>query len=349
MDKLEEVLYSRYDKNEFPALLEQINLWREEKPLDGIKILDATPVFFNTGLKYLALLSAGADLTICAHPDLPSDPEAAAFFRSCGIPVISSETDDAFDCVCDCAGMNKTTASKYGVVELTGSGAHAYRNWNHPVFLADGGRVKVLETGLGTGNGLLRALNRLGFSDISGREILIFGGGKVGSGVALALDGAGAHCTIVDRLDCIRCKSTKVSRISIDNTGEIKKHISKCDGIVTATGIKNAVSEYADDMLASGALLMNIGVEDEYGKGIPDERVLNRKMPLNFTLEEPTLLCYIDPTMALSNYGIIELLNKRCSNGINLPPEELENRLLDAVGRGAAAADLTKLEEFYYE
>ena len=102
-------------------------------------------------------------------------------------------------------------------------------------------------------------------------------------------------------------------------------------------------------MLASGALLMNIGVEDEYGKGIPDERVLNRKMPLNFILEEPTLLCYIDPTMALSNYGTIELLNKRCSNGINLPPEELENRLLDAVGRGAAAADLTKLEEFYYE
>ena len=347
--KLEEFLFARYDKKEFPALLEQINFWKESNPLAGVKILDATPVFYNTGLKYLALLYAGADLTVSAHPALPSDVDAVKFFLSCGIPVVSGDSRESFDCICDCAGMHKNTPSKYGVVELTGSGAHAYRNWEQPVFLADGGKVKVLETGLGTGNGLLRALQQLGADIISGREILIFGGGKVGSGVALALDGAGAHCTIVDQLDRIRCKSSRVSVLSTEDKEAIVKAIANSSGIVTATGIKNAVANYASELLASDTVLMNIGVEDEYGADIPENRVLNHKKPLNFILDEPTLLRYIDPTMALSNYGVTELLNDRCTNGINLPPEKLENSLLEAVSRGAAAADLPKLEEFYYE
>ena len=348
-EKLADFLYTRYSADEFPALLEQINVWRQQLPLADIKVLDATPVFYNTGLKYLSLLSAGAKLTVCAHPELPSAPEAVEFFRSCGITVISEVPAEDFDCVCDCAGMLRQATTKYGVVELTGSGAHAYNNWHQPVFLADGGKVKILETGLGTGNGLLRALYQLGFSDISGKNVLIFGGGKVGSGVALSLNGAGAVCTIVDKLDRIRCKSSAVNRIPLEDTEKIREAIRNASGIVTATGIKDAVSAYTVEILTSDALLMNIGVEDEYGKGIPADRVLNNKMPLNFILDEPTLLRYIDPTMALSNYGIIELLNKRCSNGINLPPEALENSLLSAVSRGAAAQDLKKLEEFYYE
>ena len=111
--KLEQFLFSRYSKSEFPALLEQITLWRTTAPLAGVKVLDSTPVFFNTGLKYLALLSARADLTISAPPELPSDPEAIKFFTSCGIPVINGVSDNSFDCICDCAGMHKSISSRY--------------------------------------------------------------------------------------------------------------------------------------------------------------------------------------------------------------------------------------------
>ena len=139
-----------------------------------MKILDATPIFFNTGLKYLALLSAGADLTVSIHPSLPKDETALNFFRDCGIKTVDfCNIKNTFDCICDCAGMHKDIHSKYGIVELTGSGTHVYRNWNAPVFLADAGKVKVLETGLGTGNGLLRALLKLELGSPQNKNIVM--------------------------------------------------------------------------------------------------------------------------------------------------------------------------------
>ncbi len=347
---LKEFLYSRYDVSEFPSLDDQITCWQKSAPLSGVKILDATPVFFNTGLKYLSLLAAGAELTVSAHPELPSDENAVKFFRECGINVVTTGVfDEEFDCICDCAGMHKSVPSRHGIVELTGSGAHAYLNWSAPVFLADGGRVKVLETGLGTGNGLLRALEKLQYPALTDRKVLIFGGGKVGSGVALALGGAGAVCSIVDHPNSVRCKSKSVAVTDINDTDTIRKKISEAWAVVTATGVKNAVASFHNELKNSSAVLINIGVEDEYGSDVPATRVLNAKHPLNFILDEPTLLRYIDPTMALSNLGVIELLNKKCVNGLNYPPEELENRLLELVKSGAAAPDIPKLEEFYYD
>ena len=349
-DKLKDFLYQRYSIEEFPALDFQIKQWSEKRPLDGLTVVDATPVFFNSGLKYLALLSAGVNLTVSAHPQLPKDENAVRFFRECGMNIVE---DGKFsiepDCICDCAGTHKDILSKYGTVELTGSGAHVYRNWHAPVFLADGGKVKVLETGLGTGNGLLRAMQKMNIGTPAGRSVLIFGGGKVGSGVALALTGAGAECTIIDRRECVRCRSEKVSVVDIDDHDNIAAKISGAWAVVTATGIKNAVSAWGNALLNSGALLMNIGVEDEYGSIVPDERVLNRKMPLNFILDEPTLLRYIDPTMALSNIGVAELVSGTYCNGLNMPPEQIEKELLELVATGAAAAEIPKLEEFYYD
>ena len=347
--KLNDFLKQRYPAEEYPALAAQISAWRGQAPLKGIAVLDATPVFFNTGLKYLALLSAGADLTVSAAPGLPCDHEAVKFFRECDINVVTDGVfDRSFDCICDCAGKHKDIPSRYGVVELTGSGAHVYNNWHAPVFLADGGKVKVLETGLGTGNGLLRAMLKLNIGSPSNRNILIFGGGKVGCGVALALNGAGAHCSVVDIPARVRCRSSKIDVIHLDDRDAVSRAIAQAWAVVTATGVKDAVSSYSSQLVSSGAYLINIGVEDEFGQAVPSERVLNGKMPLNFILDEPTLLRYIDPTMALSNLGIIELIAGRCSNGLNIPSAELEEKLLQEVAKGAAASDIPELEEFYY-
>ena len=111
--------------------------------------------------------------------------------------------------------------------------------------------------------------------------------------------------------------------------------------VVTATGIRHALSGKFDaaKLIASKTILANMGVEDEFGPEIPETRVLNRKQPLNFVLEEPTLLKYIDPTMALDNLGALQILTHDMPAGLNLPTPEQEEAILRTVRE---AGEITK-------
>ena len=61
---IEELLRRAYQEAEYPALKEQMIRWAKNCPLTGMQLLDATPVYRNTLLKYLALIAAGAQLTV---------------------------------------------------------------------------------------------------------------------------------------------------------------------------------------------------------------------------------------------------------------------------------------------
>ena len=50
-----------YRQEEFPVLLHQCETWAESRPLEGCRVIDASPVFRNTCAKYAALLAAGAE------------------------------------------------------------------------------------------------------------------------------------------------------------------------------------------------------------------------------------------------------------------------------------------------
>ena len=93
----------------------------------------------------------------------------------------------------------------------------------------------------------------------------------------------------------------------------------EADLVVTATGVKDAAAPYAADLLAGHAILANMGVEDEFGAGVPAERVLNAKAPLNFALEEPTRMRYIDPTLALHNLAATRLAAGGLPPGLRVP------------------------------
>ena len=88
---------------------------------------------------------------------------------------------------------------------------------------------------------------------------------------------------------------------------------------------------WAADLIKSSAIIANMGVEDEFGRDVPVSRVLNEKRPLNFILDEPTHLKYIDATMALNNYGIEKLLFETLPSGINFPPRELEKSIVTDI------------------
>ncbi|MDD3886232.1 MAG: hypothetical protein PHI35_05135, partial [Victivallaceae bacterium] len=192
-------LLGKYRENEFPALRRQLEVWQRKRPFDGMRLLDGTPVFRNTLAKYLPLLAGGAELTVVMSDGIPGDE--AVFNR---LPKFGIRTADAgtlckrFDVVMDCAGKLSQVNSSLGYVELTRSGEAVYRDAKQPVFLADAGRVKAIETGLGTGDGFIRAMKKLGYANFKDRKIAVFGCGKVGRGIVAGILREGGVPVIVD-------------------------------------------------------------------------------------------------------------------------------------------------------
>ena len=346
IDRIAGYLAGFYRPEEFPALNAQIRRWRETRPFAGAKLLDGTPVFRNTVVKYLALLAGGADLTVSVGRGIPHDPGILPLLAEFGIRVADDAARrETCDVVLDCAGAHADTPTRRGFVELTRSGLYRYQNAVQPVFLADESRIKVIETGLGTGDGFRRGMAKFGFGDFRGRKIVLFGCGKVGRGIALHVLAGGAELTVVDR-NAVPIPAGS-SLVRLDDRAGVEAALDGAWCVVCATGIRHALSGRFDaaKLTASDTILANMGVEDEFGPEIPEERVLNRKQPLNFVLEEPTLLKYIDPTMALDNFGALLLLTHDLPAGINLPTPEQEEEILRTVREaGEITAELDGLE-----
>lgn len=397
---LSSVLDEVYEKNEYPALVALQSEWSETRPFEGLRVLVATPIYRNTMTQYRALVAGGAELLVGLSG--MNDPDVVDFMGEWGVSVVTpaemleAESRGEFvDLVLDCAGPFAGLHPKIGFVELTRSGVQYYKDAKKPVFVADSGIVKRIETSLGTGDGYFRALEKLGFGgNFEGKKLLVFGSGKVGSGIAL--QGVRRGCCVTVVTDLKRAQSEQsaqsenaknaanpeksansmpagdFSAVLLQNGVEVvdchdyaavASLIEKSDFVVTATGVKNALAapELTKSLLSTKAVLANMGVEDEYGEAVPAERVLNEKGPLNFILEEPTHLKYIDTSLAL-HAALAELLVQEAKStilaeraafesegvatpvgtvGLRYPPQELEQRLLSiAIQNGVIGPEI---------
>ena len=254
------------------------------------------------------LLAAGAQLTVGIDDVMPRNNEVVRYLRSVGIPVVEPKevkTSRAFDLVLDCAAAFAELKPRIGFVELTRSGVSKYADKSCPVYVADSGRIKRIETCLGTGESYFRAMAQLGYSQWQGKSIVIFGSGKVGSGLITYAHRYGSRITVVTRPGDITDRIRVLCDAVIDASDgiAIAEAVSQANAVVTATGVPSAATAAcpADVFIRSKALLANMGVEDEFGAGVPAGRVLEAKRPLNFILKDPTLMKYIDATMALHN------------------------------------------------
>ena len=320
---------------DYPALAAQAARWNDERPLDGLRILCGTPLFLNTTAQFAALLAGGAELEVVYSDELGFDPGLPDFLRAIGIPVRHG-ADEAvasgavYDAVLDCCALNRDVPVRLGFCELTRSGVHAYEENppGKPVFAADSGRIKSIETMLGTGDGCLRGLRHVGI-DPDGKTVLLFGHGRVGRGIEYSLKNAGAVVRIAD---------------PAEGKPFIPSMLDGVDVVVSATGILHALAPYAPLLLASGAALVNMGAGDEFGPDVPPERAVNAKRPVNFLLEEPPATRYIDPTLALHNAGILELARNRDASDILLPPSDLEDAILaDVRAAGVINSELDSI------
>lgn len=389
----DEILNDAYEKREYPALSAFFAEWSGTRPFRALRVLVATPVFRNTLLEYRALIAGGADLVVGVAGGMPCDPGIVEVLRGNGIPVIGLQEalemearcaesgDCAFDLILDCAGQFSACHPRFGFVELTRSGVQFYEKCEHSVYVADSGVVKRIETCLGTGEGYVRALAQLGYdfcldsgadgAPSGGKKFIVFGSGKVGQGIVLQLLRSGADVHVVT--DCSRganpfLDANEVSVTDCNDLDAVASLVRGADFVVTATGVKGALDrpQIVDALLASGAVLANMGVEDEYGPNVPASRVLAEKKPLNFILEEPTHLKYIDASLAL-HAALGELLLQeggavygkegagvsgqetasisRAKNaGPQDPPSELEQRILSMTMQdGLIGAEIAEM------
>lgn len=329
-----------YNSTEYPALIRQIELFRQRECFRRRRVLDATPVFRNTLAKYMPLIAAGAEVAVAVNDRVPHDSRIVELLESWGVEIVDGRPIDCrFDVIMDCAGVYAGVKTICGAVELTRSGIYHYQNKDIPVFFADGGRIKLIETALGTGDGFVRAMEFSGFNNFKNRKIVIFGCGKVGRGIAVCAAKKGARIIAVDRPDIIPPQG--VTMVNMNSPEEINHAIEDAWCVVSVTGKYNAWHGRfnVNKLLESNTLIVNMGVEDEFGPEVPPERVMNNKKPLNFLLDEPTRMRYIEATMALDNAGAEWLIKNPGSNGIILPPEELESQILDVSVKNGEIAD----------
>jgi adenosylhomocysteinase len=327
----------------------------------------ATPIFRNTLVEYRALMAGGADLYVghaigTSGAAMPCDQKIIDLLKEKDVPVVTDEdiksgkVADDFDLILDCAGQFAFCHPKKGFVELTRSGVQFYADSEFPVYVADSGIVKRIETVIGTGDGYFRALESLGHSEFEGKSLVVFGSGKVGCGIALHGVRRGMNvCTVTNTRNSD--SNSNFSNVLMNNAVRIEdymddemvtKAISSADFVVTATGLKSALTWPAVSAILANtkAVVANMGVEDEFGEFVPKTRVLNEKQPLNFILDEPTHLKYIDTSLAL-HAALGERLLQDCAEnaqpfkGVQDPPSEIEQRLLvTTVQNGAIGPEI---------
>lgn len=369
----EELIQEHYNVREYPALAALTEEWNETRPFEGLKVLVATPIFRNSLVQYEALLAGGAELYVgrtLEGTTVPCDARIVELLQESDIPVLSPEMvldmeqeDEYMDLILDCAGQFSACHPKIGFVELTKTGVSYYEDVDFPVFIADSGIIKRIETTLGTGDGFFRGLSKAGYSDLEGKRLLVFGSGKVGCGIALQGIRNGCHVTTVTDTSrknqpndfILTLESNDVKIIDKNDVPSVISEIQTADFLVTATGVKNALSneEMQVALSSSQAVLANMGVEDEFSDETPEDRVLNEKLPLNFSLEEPTHLKYIDASLALhaalgerlvlERDGVIDAEDEN-SKGLRKPPAEIEQKLLSITMQdGLIGAEIAQM------
>ena len=337
--RIEDYLAGRYESREYPSLIAQTVRFRASRPFVGRALLDCTPLFSNTLLKYVPLLAGGADLTVGVSERIPHDPEVVRFLESIGFPVLrdgsATSSPRQFDVILDCDGSRSDLSPRIGVCELTRSGIYHYAKSAFPVVLVDDSRIKKIETSVGTGDGFMRAMKRFGYTDWSGRKVVIFGCGKVGCGVAYRCAREGAVVTVVDRAGIPLERVRAASVIDCRDIAAVQTVVKGADFVVTATGVKGAMKGYGlgPILRERGEIVVAaIGIEDEWLDELDRGRIVNDGAAVNFALDEPTLLRYIDPTMALSNESAADLLRSAFTTpGIVRPSAASEALCLDPV------------------
>src|SRR3954462_4301455 len=264
-----------------PVLRSIRERFREEQPLDGVKIAACLHVTAETANLMQALIAGGAEAALCSANPLTTQDEVAAALVDLGVPVLASRGED---------------------IESYARHVHALADWHPDITIDDGadlltlihergqdvsGGAEETTTGLlrirrleaegkltcpvvavnesrtertfndryGTGqsalHGILRATNLL----LAGRTLVLFGYGATGKGIAQRARGAGAT-VIVCEVDPLRALEARMDAFEVMPALEAAE---RGDLFVTVTGSRAVLRREHFERMRDGAVLANAG------------------------------------------------------------------------------------------
>jgi adenosylhomocysteinase len=269
-----------------PVLAQVRERFSRERPLAGVSVAACLHVTAETANLIRALLSGGAEVTLCAaNPLSTQDDVAQALGERHGAKVLAErgESADAYlshvrAIVADApqvtiddgadligaiheldpahakemmGGTEETTAGLVRVRALQEKGLLAC-----PVLAVNESRTERafndrFGTGQSTIDGILRATNLL----LAGRTVVVFGYGWTGRGVALRAKGAGAE-VVVCEVDPLRALEARMEGYEV--MGSLAA-AERGDVFVTVTGGRDVLRKEHFERMKDGAVLANAG------------------------------------------------------------------------------------------
>ena len=355
------------------------NEWTQSQPFKGETVLVNVHLTRITLALIGVLLKAGAKVEVTVSPELVTHSNALQALLAAQIPfhptIPDNKKKNYYSVLYNCgSGMNDIIPEK-GLVQLTRTPPEIYQNMTFPVITVDQSKTKAIETGLGTGDSLVRVIHAITRQSIAAivlnwqnsladnmpnspllltmflslvnsdqlfikNKFMIFGFGKVGKGIASALESAGTpkkNIFIIEisseaYMDAMKndYQGLLLGEHIQENIEKIKHMIPDMWAAITATGVDGAISQYfSQSDFNNIPLLMNMGTGDEFGHHFSTERIVNRKKPANFILDYPTEVIYLDPIFTLFLKAGKELLiNRALKNGLNPIAPEIDQAVL---------------------
>lgn len=317
--------------------------WKGCPPLINEKILINCHLTVATLILIEIFLFSGAEVKITCTNNLVCHEPIKRILVNLGIyismdEILLSSNQQDFDIVLDCgAFLANDIIPRKAFIELTHVEASQYITRSCPVISVDNSFIKKIETIYGTGDGFVRAIQSVcaeKMDNFTDNHYMIFGYGKVGEGICSSLERVGVsknNFVVVeaDEHKISLAKSKGYMAFSIhQDLAQIKDIlIDSIDCSVTVTGVKNCISAFLDSSYFMNVkYLANMGTYDEWGSAFSEDRILNQKQPLNFMLEYPTKILYLDPIFALFACATLDVLNESSFGSFRIQAPKLQTQ-----------------------
>ncbi len=257
-----------------------------ERPLDGLRVVGCLHITTETANLALALKAGGADVTLCASNPLSTQDEvAAALVSEYGIPTyaIKGEDNETYYRHINAAlanGPNMTMddgadlvtilhkerqeliAGVIGGTEETTTGVVRLRamaqdsRLRYPIIAVNEADTKhFFDNRYGTGQSTLDGITRATNILWAGRNVVVFGYGWCGRGVAMRAHAMGSHVTVIEvdpvkALEAVMDGFNVTTSLEAARTGEV---------FITVTGGLKSIGKHHLEVMRDGAILANSG------------------------------------------------------------------------------------------